>query len=126
MRFADLLGDPDDDGTAPGTPPRAEPGVAASGAAAGASGSLGGTGTADDELARWFDPAEDEAAGPEDPAVVRPTRTTAIADATGAYEAATADRVAPIPEPIPDAARPGVTRDDLLPARAGSRGRRRR
>lgn len=131
MRFADLLGEPDDDGTAPGRPPRAEPSAAASGAGPeGASGSLGGAGTTDEELARWFDPEEAAAADGVPAPGTRPNRATAIADATGAYEDPDAGWVAPVaehPDPEPTGApTSGVTRDDLLPARTGSRGRRRR
>jgi hypothetical protein len=131
MRFADLLGEPDDDGSAPGRPPRAEPGgTAPVSEPTGASGSFGGAGTTDEELARWFDP-EEAAATDADPATgPSPNRASAIADATGAYAPSDAGGVPPDPErpdPEPIVGSPGgATRDDLLPARTASRGRRRR
>jgi outer membrane protein TolC len=72
MRFADLLGEPDDDGNAPGTSTTGGPGAPASGAGAapaGASGSFGGalaangadTSQSDDDLARWWQQFNDGA-----------------------------------------------------------------
>jgi len=140
MRFADLLGDPDDDGNAPGTSTTEGPGVPASAPGAapvGASGSFGGppSDTADpaaaddDDLARWFtadetEPTEvTEIAAP--PPTDAPTRAQALATATGALDELASEESAPEPAaaaPVPS----GTARDDLLPARPSGHGRKRR
>ena len=136
MRFADLLGEPDDDGNAPGSSTSEGPGVPASDAGTaptGASGSFGGA-TApddppamDDDLARWF--SEEVApvdAEPNDPmADAAPPPGRALASATGALDEPVAGTASGEPEvgaPAPS----GVARDDLLPARPSGHGRRRR
>jgi hypothetical protein len=135
MRFADLLGEPDDDGNAPGSSTTEGPGVPASGggaAPAGASGSFGGAPAPDpsppmdDDLARWFteevaeiEPVDFEVTDPAPESV--PPRGRALASATGALdepETSTVDAEAPAPS--------GVARDDLLPARPSGHGRKRR
>ena len=129
MRFADLLGDPDDDGSAPGSSTTEGPGVPASGSGttpAGASGSFGSAGTTDPDRPDATDPARDTTGAA---AAVRPSPATGVAAATGAYEAlddpitpaAAADPPGSAPSRAP-AARP----DDLLPSRTTPRGRRRR
>lgn len=138
MRFADLLGEPDDDGNAPGTSSTEGPGVPASGAGApptGASGSFGGalaangvdTSQPDDDLARWFTPEESDvgepAADTEAVPSAPPSRGQALATATGALDAPEPEAPAVAPEPV---APSGVTRDDLLPARPSGHGRKRR
>ena len=146
MRFADLLGDPDDDGNAPGTSSTEGPGVPASDAGApptGASGSFGGalaangvdTSQPDDDLARWFTPEESDvdepaadtevapSAEPESLPSAPPSRAQALATATGALDAPEPEAPTVAPEP---AAPSGVTRDDLLPARPSGHGRKRR
>ena len=139
MRFADLLGDPDDDGNAPGTSTTEGPGVPASAPGAapvGASGSVGGPpsdaadpAAADDDLARWFTADETEptevtevaAAPPAD----APPRAQALATATGALDEPASEDSAS--EPAPAAPAPsGTARDDLLPARPSGHGRKRR
>jgi len=145
MRYADLLGDPDDDGNAPGTSTTEGPGVPASDsrtAPAGASGSLGGTPTdgadatpTEDDLARWFTADETEPAAVTDVAVTNelepapptdaPTRAQALATATGALDEPASEESAS--EPAPAAPTPsGTARDDLLPARPSGHGRKRR
>ena len=146
MRFADLLGDPDDDGNAPGTSTTGGPGAPASDAGAaptGASGTFGGalaangldTSQPDDDLARWFTPEESTVGEPRADAEAAPSaepeptpsapasRGQALATATGAIDAPEPDAPAVAPEP---AAPSGVTRDDLLPARPSGHGRKRR
>lgn len=148
MRFADLLGEPDDDGNAPGTSTTGGPGAPASGAGAapaGASGSFGGalaangadTSQSDDDLARWFAPEESAVGEAEDAAAVAPSaepestpsappsRAQALATATGALDAPESDAPAAGPEAAAPAAS-GVARDDLLPGRAAGHGRKRR
>jgi len=132
MRFADLLGEPDDDGSAPGTPAPAVPGAPASGAdpaPPGASGSLGGSATADDELSRWFGPEDRAEPESEPPMPTRPTRAGAVAAATGAYEEPAGEEPSDATQ-TPTGASAAVTsdgsrtRDDLLPPRRSGRGRR--
>ena len=142
MRFADLLGEPDDDGSAPGSSSTGGPGVPASGGGASPAGASGSFGAAaapdpstpkDDDLARWFDdevaafapvePVPGSAPGPapEPP----PTRGFALASATGALDAPETDATPIDAEPSGPPAN-GVARDDLLPARPSGHGRRRR
>ena len=138
MRFADLLGEPDDDGNAPGTSTTEGPGAPASDAGApptGASGSFGGalaangvdTSQPDDDLARWFTPEEstidEPAADTEVAPSAPPSRAQALATATGAVDVPEPEAPTVAPEP---AAPSGVTRDDLLPARPSGHGRKRR
>lgn len=130
MRFADLLGDPDD-GSAPGASTTEGPGVPASGsgtAPAGASGSFGSFGSAgptDPDRPVGTDPAP----GSTGAAAVRPSPATGVAATTGAYEARddriTAATAADPPGSAPSRA-PAAPLDDLLPARANPRQRRRR
>ena len=114
MRFSDLLGGPDDEGSASpaGTEDLAEP------APVGASGSLGAPPEipeGDDELARWFAPEGDAPAG----------GTFGGVPATGTGTTG-GDEPAGPSDPPPTAAATGVGRDDLMPARPAHHGRRRR
>jgi hypothetical protein len=124
MRFSDLLGGPDDEGSASpaGTEDLAEP------APAGASGSLGAPPEipeGDDELARWFAPEGDAPAGGTFGGVPTAAEPPAQPLAAGTGTTGVDEPAGPSDPPVPAAAT-GVGRDDLMPARPAHHGRRRR